>query len=197
MGTSDQKPLNIQVVPVTADRWPDLEGLFGKQGAYAGCWCMFWRLKRSDFKALKGDGTRAVLQSMVCENRIPGVLAYVGEQAAGWCSIGPREHYTALEASRILKRVDDQPVWSVVCFYISKPYRRAGLMEALLRGAIDFAHQQGAKIIEGYPIDLQTPRLAGQNLGSYSGYMGIASVFRKLGFIEVGQASETQLIMRL
>lgn len=84
------------------------------------------------------------------------------------------EQYAALENSRILKHVDDQPVWFVVCFYVAK----------------------AARIVEGYPIDMQTPKLAGQKLTSYAGYMGVASVFRDVGFVEVGRASETQLIMR-
>jgi len=186
----------IQVLPATAERWSDLESLFGTHGAYAGCWCMFWRLNRADFNRLKGDGAKAVLHSMTCKNRVPGLLAYVNGQAAGWCSIGPREHYKALEASRILKRVDDQPVWSIVCFFVTKPFRRQGLMLELLRGAVEYARQQGAQVVESYPIDMQSSRLAGKRLNSSSGYMGIASVFSKIGFVEVGRASETQLIMR-
>ncbi len=189
-------PSEIVVTPATAERWPDLEALFGANGAYAGCWCMFWRLDRADFKALKGDGAKNVLRSFTCENRVPGVLAYANGQAVGWCALGPRQHYLALEASRILKRLDDQPVWSVVCFFTGKSHRRQGLMKALLAGAVDYARSQGARIVEGYPLDTQHHRLAGQKLTSYSGYMGIASVFRGVGFEEAGRASETQIIMR-
>lgn len=188
--------MELEVYPVTAERWPDLEALFGPKGAYAGCWCMFWRLERGEFKQLKGEGTRAVLQEMACDNKVPGFLAYDESGAIGWCSAGPREQYAALENSRILKRVDDQPVWSVVCFYVAKAARGQGVMYALLRGVVAYAGQQGARIVEGYPIDMQTPKLAGQKLTSYAGYMGVASVFRDVGFVEVGRASETQLIMR-
>ena len=69
-------------------------------------------------------------------------------------------------------------------------------MLELLRAAVEYARQQGAQVVESYPIDMQTSTLVGQRLNSYSGYMGIASVFRKIGFVEVGRASETQLIMR-
>jgi GNAT superfamily N-acetyltransferase len=157
---------------------------------------MFWRLERSEFKRLKGEGTKAVLQEMTCENKAPGFLAYQDGRAVGWCSAGPREQYAALENSRILKRVDDQPVWSVVCFFVDKAARSKGAMYALLRGVVEYAGQQGARIVEGYPLDMQNPKLAGQKLTSYAGYMGIASVFSEVGFVEVGRASETQLIMR-
>jgi GNAT superfamily N-acetyltransferase len=196
MANSTPRTTDFIVHPATAERWNDLETLFGPKGAYAGCWCMFWRLERGDFKKMKGAGARAVLEEMTCKNLVPGVLAYAGDQPVGWCSIGPRQDYAALENSRILKRVDDQPVWSVVCFFVKANVRRQGAMLALLRGAVEYAKSQGATIVEGYPIDMQTPKLSGQTLGSYAGYMGIASVFRAAGFVEVGRASETQLIMR-
>lgn len=186
----------FQVFPATADRWPDLEALFGPKGAYAGCWCMNWRLKRSVYKELDDEGRKAELRNLTDTGRPPGVLAYQYGTAVGWCSVGPREEFAALETSRILKRIDDRPVWSIVCYYVAKTTRRAGVMAALLRGAVDYARQQGAQIVEGYPLDMQTPLLAGQKLTSYSGYMGIASVYREVGFVEAGRASETQLIMR-
>ena len=192
----DNDATKFEVYPASAERWSDLEKVFGEHGAYAGCWCMFWRLNRADFKQLRGDGTKAVLHEITTKGEVPGLLVYDQGQAVGWCSIGPREGYPALENSRILKRIDEQPAWSIVCFFVTKKYRGKGVMVALLRGAVDYARQQGAKIVEAYPIDMQSPKLAGQKLTSYSGYMGIDSVFRDVGFVEVGRASETQLIMR-
>jgi GNAT superfamily N-acetyltransferase len=186
----------IDISPATAELWPDLEALFGKNGACAGCWCMFWRLDRADYKKLQGEGNKASLRELTLTGRVPGLLAYVNGRPAGWCSIGAREGYVALERSRILKRVDDRPVWSIVCFFVARPYRRSGLMSELLRGAIAYARQQGAQLVEAYPIDTEAPLLAGKKLTSVGGYMGIASTFRALGFVEVGRASETQLIMR-
>lgn len=196
MTKDSRESVKVELFPATAERWQDIQSLFGEKGAYAGCWCMFWRLDRADFKQMKGDGTKTVLQEMTLNNNIAGLLAYVDEKPVGWCSIGPRNDYAALENSRILKRIDDEPVWSIVCFFVAKPYRSKGIMSELLRGAVDYAEQKGAQIIEGYPIDMQTVKLAGQKLNSYSGYMGIASVFRAAGFVKVADASETQLIMR-
>jgi GNAT superfamily N-acetyltransferase len=186
----------IQIYRATGDRWPDLEKLFGEKGAYAGCWCMFWRLERAEFKRLKGERNRAILRSMCETGPAPGLLAYEDGQAMAWCAIGPRESFRALDNSRILKRVDNHPAWSIPCFFVAKSYRQQGLMRVLIEGAVDYAQRQGAEIVEGYPIDLDTPQLSGQRLTSYAGYMGIASAFRENGFVEVGRASETQLIMR-
>jgi GNAT superfamily N-acetyltransferase len=190
-------PFLIEVLPATAERWPNLEALFGPKGASSGCWCTFWRLKRSTFNALDGEGHKAVLRELTLQGQVPGVLAYVAGKAVGWCSLGPRSDYAALEASRMLKRLDDQPVWSIVCFFVAKGYRRQGVMAALLRGAVAYAREQGASVVEGYPLDLQSPRLAGQKLSGCGGYMGIAATFREAGFVEAGRASETRLIMRI
>jgi GNAT superfamily N-acetyltransferase len=187
---------NIQIHPATTDRWPDIETLFGPRGASGGCWCMWWRLRRAEFKRLAEPEIRDRLHELTHQTLAPGVLAYVDGKPAGWCAVGPREHFLALEDSRTLKRVDDQPAWAIVCYFVARGYRRRGLMLALLRGALAYAKSQGATIVEGYPTDLQAPKLAGHKLTGASGYMGIASAFRAAGFVEVGRASETQLIMR-
>jgi len=186
----------LVIVPATADRWNDLELLFGKYGASARCWCMFWRLPFKEFNAIKGEGTRAALKALTSKDVAPGLLAYLNGEPVGWCSLGPREDFRGLERSRTLKRVDDQPVWSIVCFFIKRGYRRKGLMAALLKGAVAYAAKHGAKIVEGYPVDLQSHLLAGRKLTGFSGFMGIASVYRAAGFKKVADASETQLVMR-
>ena len=196
MNTQSPGRPQITVKPAISERWPDLELLFGNNGAYAGCWCMFWRLERARFKQQKGAGNQQTLHEMFDAGDVPGVLAYADEQAIGWCSIGPREEFIALEHSRTLKRVDMLPVWAIACFYVAKPFRHQGVMQALIHGAVQHAQTRSANIVEAYPLDLQTPKLEGQRLTSYAGYMGIASAFRAAGFVEAGRASETQLVMR-
>ncbi|MBL8090572.1 MAG: GNAT family N-acetyltransferase [Anaerolineales bacterium] len=186
----------VEIHPLTKDRWKDMVALFGEQGGYAGCWCMFWRLDRADFKKLRGGGTKEILHQMANKNQDAGLLTYLNKKPVGWCSIGPRENYVALENSRILKRVDDKPTWSIVCFFVDKSARKQGLMTHMVQGAVQHAKKHGAQFIEGYPIDMQSEKLAGQKLNSYAGYMGIAAAFREVGFVEAGRASETQLIMR-
>lgn len=149
------------------------------------------------FKKTKGEGNRQLLKQIVSADEQPGILAYEGKQAVAWCGIAPRETLRALENSRILKRVDDQPVWSITCFFVAKEARRKAVMEPLVHAAVEHARSKWAHIVEAYPIDMQSPKLLGQTFNSYSGYMGVASVFRALGFMEVGRASETQLIMRM
>lgn len=182
----------FQFQPVTPDRWPDLERLFGPRGACAGCWCMWWRLKRSEFEQQKGEGNRQAMRQIVESGQVPGILAYADGQPVGWCSVAPREHFPALDRSRILKRVDDEPVWSVACFFVAKPFRGRGITVALLRAAVDYAKGHGARIVEGYPVEPKEGRSPDAFV-----WTGLASTFRRAGFVEVLRRSETRPIMRI
>lgn len=121
------KRQDVECHPLTPDRFCHLERLFGPRGACGGCWCMWWRLSRSQFAEGKGEGNRLALRRLVEEDEVPGLLAYAQGEPVAWCALGPREAYPALERSRVLKRVDDAAVWSVVCFFVAKPFRRRGL----------------------------------------------------------------------
>ncbi len=191
MSSSLNPVTEYAVHPVTPDRWPDLERLFGPRGACGGCWCMWWRLPRAQFEQGKGAANRAALQALVEAGARPGLLAYVGDEAVGWCALAPRADFPALARSRILKSVDDQPVWSIPCFFIARSWRRRGVTLALLHAAIAYAADQGARILEGYPVDPTGGRQAAAFL-----YTGIASTFRKAGFCEVARRSPKRPIMR-
>jgi len=177
--------------PLTPERWQDFESLFGPRGAVGGCWCMWWRLTRSEFSAKQGEGNRLAMKAIVDAGEIPGLLAYQGSRLAGWVSVAPREHFPVLQRSPILKPVDDQPVWSVVCFFIAKPYRRQGMTTRLIKAAVEHASQHGAKIVEGYPIK----PLKDEAPDIYA-FTGLASSFIKAGFEEAASRSPTRPIMR-
>jgi GNAT superfamily N-acetyltransferase len=188
--SSSSRP-DVECHPATPDRWPDLETLFGPRGATGGCWCMYWRLPRAEFSAQKGKGTKAALQHLVESGEIVGLLAYAQGQPVGWCAVAPRESYPVLERSRILKRVDAAPVWSVVCFFVSKAFRGKGVTTVLLQAAVEYAREHGARIVEGYPIEPKTPRIP-----TVFAWTGLASAFQQAGFVEVERRSDTRPVMR-
>ena len=105
-----REPTPIEIAPATTERWSDLEALFGPSGACGGCWCMFWRIPHAALGGMSGDEKRAALQALASSELPPGVLAYQGGRAIGWCSVGPRADFAALERSRNLRPIDDQPV---------------------------------------------------------------------------------------
>jgi GNAT superfamily N-acetyltransferase len=129
----------VEFFPLTPELWQDFEILFGKTGGTGGCWCMYWRLPNKDYEANKGDGNREKMHRLVNEGEVAGILAYVDGQPAGWCSIAPRERFPRLLTSRVFKALDDQPVWTVVCFFIAKGFRRQSLSTKLLQAAIEYA----------------------------------------------------------
>jgi GNAT superfamily N-acetyltransferase len=189
-GERVSQPGQITFSPATAERWPELEALFGPRGA-CGCWDMWWRLPHAEFDRLKGEGNKDAFRALVATGVVPGVLAYVGEQPAGWCAIQPRSAYPALERSRALRPVDDQPVWSVTCFFVARAQRRQGLAVQLLRAATAYAVSRGATIVEGYPSIPKS--LAMPDVFAWHGTL---STFARAGFAEVARPSASRAIVR-
>ncbi len=183
--------LKLEFHSVTPDRWKDFEKLFGQNGACAGCWCMWWRSSRAEFSQKAHDGNKRAIKKIITAGEEPGILAYADGEPVGWCAIAPREAYPALDRSRLLKRVDDQPVWSVTCFYIARGYRKQGVTGQLLKAAITFAKEHGARIVEGYPIDT-----GGAKKDAVSVFTGLLPTFEQAGFVEVVRRSPARPIVR-
>ncbi len=152
---------------------------------------MWWRLSRTEFTQQHGEPNRLSMKTLVDTGVIPGILAYDGNTPVGWCSIASRSEFPVLERSRILKPVDDQPVWSVVCFFVSRGQRRKGLTVQLLNAANEYAASRRASIVEGYPVE---PK-AGKAPDVFV-YTGLYSAFIQAGFSEVLRRSPTRPIMR-
>jgi len=177
--------------PVTAELWNDLEKLFGEHGAYSGCWCMWWRIKRSEFTTQQGEGNKKALKNIIDSGRIPGILAYFNNEPIAWCSVAPREQFPVLDRSSTLKRVDNEPVWSIVCFFIAKQYKGKGLTHFLVRAALKYAKLNGARIVEAYPLDKKHSKHT-----ALEAYTGFAATFQKEGFKEVIRRSRIRPVMR-
>ena len=183
--------LQLDVFPLTPQRMADFETALGPHGAYGGCWCMYWRLKRAEFEAQKGEGNRLAMRSLVESGSAPGLLGYLDGRPVGWVSVAPRLEFPVLNNSRTLKAVDDQPVWSINCFYVVRPSRRKGVSVSLIKAAVRFSAEHGAQIVEGYPVDSKK----GVYPDAYI-YSGAMSAFQQVGFVEVLRRSETRPIMR-
>ncbi len=192
MGKKKQDRVALECHPLTPERWADFEQLFGPRGACAGCWCMFWRLPRKEFNAGKGDGNKEAMRALVEAGELPGILGYSEGRAVGWCAVAPRADYPALGRSRILKPIDEAPVWSVSCLFVEKGHRRRGVSVQLLRAAAEFVRQRGGAVAEGYPHE----PAKGDAPAAFV-WTGLASAFRKAGFLEVARRSETRPIMRM
>ncbi len=191
MRKQQSENLDLEFYPLNRQRWADFEALFGERGACGGCWCMFWRLTRSEFETQKGERNRKAMKTLVDAGKIPGILAYAQKKPVAWCSVAPRRDFSALERSRVLKKIDDQPVWSVTCFFIDRGWRKKGLSVRLLRAAVEYVAEQGGRIVEGYPVEPKKAKTADVFV-----WTGLASTFLKAGFVECTRRSATRPIMR-
>jgi GNAT superfamily N-acetyltransferase len=182
--------LDLSFHPLTQKLWRDFEMLFGRNGACGGCWCMYWKLRGKAFDENTGDTARQMQKAVVDSKTVPGLLAYSDGYPVGWIAVEPRTAYPKLAHSRVLKPVDDQPVWSITCFFVEKKHRRKGITVELLKAAVEHVKKQGGTIVEGYPVD------ASQNQADTFVFTGTAAAFKKAGFVEVARNSPTRPIFR-
>jgi len=180
--------LKLQVRPLTPELWPALEDLFGSLGACNGCWCMYWRIGAA-YRKQPRPPNKADFHAVVKKGPPPGLLAFEGHFAVGWCQLTPREALPHIDRVWRLKRVDDVPVWCISCFYVRKGYRRRGVSSALIEAAAHYAKREGATALEAYPLDRRVSPSATST--------GFASTFSKAGFKEVARHSPERPIMRL
>jgi GNAT superfamily N-acetyltransferase len=148
---------------------------------------MYWRIG-SAYRRQPAAANQSAFCTLVEQEPSPGLLAYAGELAVGWCQLTPRADLPWLDQTWRLRRVDDVPVWSLSCFYIRKGYRKQGVTAALIAVAIETARQAGAPALEAYPLDADlTPSASG------TGYL---STFLRAGFREMARHVPSRPIVR-
>jgi GNAT superfamily N-acetyltransferase len=180
--------------PLTAERWPDLEDLFGKEkGANSGCWCMWPRVSRSTFDQMSKDERKRAFCKLVKSDAVLGLLAYEDGKAVAWVSVGPRASVLRFNTTKSSKLEDDVDgtLYAITCFYVRTGHRKRGLMKELATAAIGYAKEKGASAVDACPVEADRPLMWGD------GFVGIASVFRDLGFTEIARRSPRRPLMRL
>ena len=183
-------PSAPEIVPVTAARWDDLVAVMQSCTYASKCWCAYWYLPNAAFRAGWGEANRMPLERLVKAGREPGLIAYVGDQAAGWVSVAPRRNFDRLNRSRNFAALDDCDVWAVNCFVIAPPFRRQGLMAKLAAAAAEFAIEGGAEGVEAYPIE-PGPKSSAGDL-----YLGTPHAFATAGYVEVARPLPRRPVMR-
>ncbi|MDP9143333.1 MAG: GNAT family N-acetyltransferase [Actinomycetota bacterium] len=185
----------LEILPLTPDRLPDLASLFGQGGDPKWCWCASFRLRSADFRKSNPDVNRGVLEAAVAttamEDRAPGLIAYRAGEPIGWVSLGPRDDYERLKHSRLLAPLDEEQAWSIVCFVVSRYARGEGVAMSLLEEAVDYAREHGAHRLEAYPVETD-----GSRIPSANAYMGTLGMFEEAGFevVERRRANSTSVV---
>jgi len=188
--------MKLTVRPLTPERWPDLEAVFEAKGCSIarGCWCMYYRESGQQVlpAGVKLSAARkAQLRSLAADGPPPGLIGYRGKVPVGWVTLGPRADFAKLRRSPVMKPVDQQPVWSVVCFVVPAQFRHQGVATALLQGAINYARRRGATLLEAYPVD-KAERGRDDWL-----WHGAKSMYDKAGFVEVARRRPSRPVVRL
>jgi GNAT superfamily N-acetyltransferase len=183
---------NLRFDPLTSANWKDFETLMGEKGGCGNCWCMYFRLPYKTFQENKPGGNKKMIKQLVNKEMPQGLIASMNNEPVGWIAMAPREDYTRLENSRVFKRIDDKPVWSITCFFIKKEFRHKGLSQQLIRGAIDFAKKKKIKILEAYPAIPYAKNVPHAFL-----WVGVLSSFVNNGFKIVRQQSKSRAMVRI
>ncbi|MEX0627313.1 MAG: GNAT family N-acetyltransferase [Cucumibacter sp.] len=187
----------LRIIPATKDRWEDFEKLFGPSGACYGCWCMHWRQSHAERAKATSKGSKALIKRRFVKSPPPGVLAFEDETCVGWVQVTRRAEVPRFNSPRASSRpleaeeTDDRGVWAITCFFFLASHRGKGLSHQMVRAAVDFARQHGAKRLEACPMQ----RSATSNAMSL--YVGSAPVFVKAGFTEVARRIPNRPLMRL
>ena len=184
--------MKLEVRPLTRARWKDVIDLFNRPGASIprGCWCMYYRKTGGSGGVGPGAANRKALKGLVDRGYVPGLIGYEDGRPVGWVSLSPRQDYPKLQRSPVMKPVDDKPVWSIVCFFVDKEARGKGVSEALLKGAMDYARAQGARLLEAYPVDK-----AEQSHADFM-WFGAKGMYDRAGFKEVARRKENRPVVR-
>ncbi len=189
--------MSLRILPLSAARLPDLDSIFLARGCSAArrCYCLYYRLSSRDYRALGGGsdpaGVRAALAERADATPPPGLIAYAGDTPVGWISLGPRRDFARLRNSPTMRAIDEQPVWSIVCFVIPSAHRGQGIARQLLAATLPFARAHGAQWLEAYPVDRAAPNAPD------APWFGSLSLFRAAGFREVARHRPGRPIVRL
>lgn len=183
---------SINLKPLNSENWQDFEKLFGERGACGNCWCMSFRLPKKEFENGKSDGiNKSRMKNLVQLNKHTGVLAYLNNELFAWIALSPRSDFKRLENSRVHKPIDDIPVWTIPCFFISKPFQKKGFSTKLIIRIIEYAKQNGIHTLEAYPN--KTPK---EKLPAAFLWTGMLSSFLKAGFEIVDETSVNRPTVR-
>ena len=170
--------------PVTPDRVDDFVAVVNPNRRASHCWCLSHRLTAGEIAEFGNGSREAAFRALCGRPNPPGVLGYDDGEPVGWCSIGPRAENTRLSRSRLIRPLDDLPVWSIICVVIRGGRRKRGYTIPLIEGAVAYAAARGAPAVESYPVDPGTARI-----DLTMAFVGTRAMFEKVGFEVVGSTA--------
>lgn len=184
----------IEIRP--ADRFEDVKTMVGPKRPDANvCWCLSYRIPSKENRQLVGTARGERVRQLIDDGPI-GVLAYEENEVVGWAAVARRAD-TTFARNRKIPHVDDLDVWAVWCIRVRPGHRGQGISHHLLAGAVDFARDNGAPAIEGYPVDNR-----GAMVDLTMAYVGTRGLFERAGFTKAADTDSVlngfpRVLMRL
>jgi GNAT superfamily N-acetyltransferase len=180
----------LTVGALTPDTWDAFAALVERHnGVFGGCWCTWFQTMHAE-KTFESESNRELKERLVREGRAHAALVFDGNAVVGWAEFG-----SCAELPNIYHRkqydaeADLTPDYRITCMFTDKRYRRHGVSEQALRGALDLIAQAGGGIVEGYPHDPAGKRVAVL-------YNGTRGMFEKAGFELVRTKGQRNTVMR-
>ena len=197
--------LELTIVPANEASCEDLQTVYGARGSAATCQCQRFKLQpRESFGSFPTEERAFRLRQQTnCgdpkSGETSGIVAYSGGEPVGWCAVEPRSNYPGLLRvfrvpweGRTEDKTDDS-VWALTCIFTRAGFRGRRISYALVRAAVDFARDRGARALEGYPMVTEP----GQQVIWGEIHMGTHRVFADAGFVEVSHPTLRRVVMRI
>lgn len=170
----------------TQDVFDDLETMLGpkRRPDAIACWCLTHRLGAREAAALDAPARRQTVFDSCGRRPEPGILAYdsTGE-VVGWAAVAKRCDIAALADHAAFPPMGGGDPWTIYCLRTRGGRRRRGIGQQLLRGAIDFAVDNGADVVDAYPVDPDG------RVSPIFAYPGVRRMFEREGFVADGPAA--------
>jgi GNAT superfamily N-acetyltransferase len=187
----------IQVLPATSERFDEVENALTGGGDGRACQCQWWMMPGSRFSALSVEEKTEILREETAASVPPGLVATVDGVGAGWVRVGPRPDHERLARTKLYGKTSPEPwtdtsTWAISCFSVRKEFRGQGLTRRLLDAAVAFARENGARLVEAYPIDTATTKASSNEL-----YHGALTTFLDAGFVETARPRADRPIVAL
>lgn len=175
--------MTIDVTP--AHDFDDMATMFAPKNPESSvCWCLSWRLSSQENRELKGTQRADKVRELCARDLAPGVLAHIDGEVAGWAGVAPRSDLHPFAHSKRIPHVDDLPVWTLWCIRVRPGYRKQGITDALIEGAVAYARASGAPAVESYPVDNR-----GEKVDLTMAFVGTRSMFERAGFTKVADTT--------
>lgn len=173
----------FRIEPLSPETWPAFEALVERHnGIFGGCWCTWFHggHPSCEGRGESYEGNRAIKKRLVEEGVAHAALVMDGDEAIAWAEYGTPAELPSLHHKKQYDATGaTEPDYRITCVFVDRRFRRQGVTELAITGALDLIAQAGGGRVESYPHDLseQTKKMSSSFL-----YNGTRRLYERLGF---------------